>query len=168
MLLVRPVGSGLRPHVDNHAYITYIRLQTYVHSVLKTVRIVRREDAAWCIFSGEIVLHSGQPCFHDSQCKSSNLQEPQCSAQKQCAWSLGTVVNNDQARKVPVLGLVASNAALRRGQIIPSISFAVSGTVLHSIVSAAQRDVVASAVSPLHAGFRASSLEALDQHRSKL
>ena len=96
------------------------------------------------------------------------MQETQCSSQKQGTWSLSTVENSDQKRKVAVLGLVASNAALRQGQIVPSISFAVSGSVLNAIVSAAQRDVTASAVSPCHAGFRASALESLDQQRSKL
>lgn len=93
------------------------------------------------------------------------LQESHYAAEQQGTWSLGTVPNSKEEREVPVLGLVASNAALRSGQIVPSISFAVPGTAIHAIVSAARKDVAASIV---QTDFCTTSLERIDTLRSKL
>jgi hypothetical protein len=96
------------------------------------------------------------------------LQESPCAAQHHGAWCMERQCNCEGETQVPLLGLVASNAAFHGGQVVPSIGFAVPATELHAIISAARRDVAASAVNPSQAGFRAAALEALDVNRSKL
>lgn len=87
------------------------------------------------------------------------LQDTNCACPTQSS--------NNKEPNVPLLGLVASNAALKKGKIVPSISFAVSGTVLSAVVSAAQKDMSASRSLPL-AHYHTPELERIDRPQSKL
>jgi hypothetical protein len=64
-----------------------------------------------------------------------------------------------------MLGVVTSNAALRGGQVVPSIGFAVAAVQLREIIAASSQ---ASAAIPASRSILISLLTAIDLQKSKL